>query len=164
MHTVSVSKTIDASLGEVWPVLDDFGSVANYNPNVKKSGIVEGPDTGTGATRECVFYGGGRIEEKIVEYDYESSYTVDFVDVGTMPLKENVVAIAVEEPCDGETIVTMTATFTPKYGLLGWVLAKLMMESKFRETFEDVLDGLESHVLTGEYIGESDGVPNAASG
>jgi len=39
-----------------------------------------------------------------------------------------------------------------------------MMESKFRETFEDVLDGLESHVLTGEYIGESDGVPNAASG
>jgi hypothetical protein len=57
----------------------------------------------------------------------------------------------------------MTATFTPKFGPLGWLLAKAMMESKFRETFENVLDGLESHVLTGQPVDERDETQQTAS-
>jgi hypothetical protein len=139
---------------EVWAVLDDYGGVSQYNPNVKTSRVVVGPETGRGATRECVFYDGGRIEEKIIDYEFESGYTVDFVDVGNMPLKQNQVKITVEEHGESETIVTMTATFKPKFGPLGYLIAKVMMESKFRETFEEVLEGLESHIRTGQHIGE----------
>jgi len=154
MHTVSASRIINASLSDVWTILDDFGGVSQYNPNVKTSGIIDGPDTGQGATRECVFYDGGRIEEKITDYDFESGYTVDFVDVGDMPLKQNQVKITVEEHGESETRVTMTATFKPKFGPLGYLMAKVMMESKFRTTFEEVLEGLESHVRTGQTIGK----------
>jgi len=160
MHTVSVTRTIEAPIRDVWAVLDDFGGVERYNPAVETSGIVDGPDTGEGATRACRFYDGGRVKERIVDYEPDSGYTVEFIDVGEMPLKKNVISLALEDHAESETTVTMTATFTPKYGPLGWVMGKLMMESKFRETFEGVLEGLDTHVRTGQRVGE--GVESAA--
>ncbi|WP_318567651.1 SRPBCC family protein [Salinigranum marinum] len=146
MHEVTVTRTIDAPTAAVWEVLDDFGGVATYNPGVLESGIIAGPDTGEGATRECVLDGSGRIEERIVDYEPNTSYTVEFIDMGDFPLKENVVTISVDEQVDTQTAVTMAARFTPKFGPLGWVMAKVMMESKFEETFGETLDGLASHV------------------
>lgn len=147
MHTVSVRRTIGASASDVWAVLDDFGGVAKYNPRVASSSIVDGPQTGTGATRACSFTDGGRVEERIVEYDPGERYVVEFVDLGDVPLKRNVVEVAVEPTAESEATVEMTTTFAPKYGPLGWLLAKLVMASKFEETFEDVLRGLESYVV-----------------
>ena len=150
MHTVRVRREIDASLEEVWRVLDDFGGVATYNPNVETSRIVAGPESGNGATRECTFYDGGRIEEKIVGYEPRAGYTVDFIDVGDFPLEKNEVKIGVESIDETRTAVTMTSNFTPKFGPVGWILAKVMMKSKFRETFEEVLSGLDSYVHSGQ--------------
>jgi len=146
MHTVSVEKVISVPAEDAWAALDEFGRVSEYNPHVATSKIIDGPETGVGATRECVFEDGGRIEEKIVEYSPGSNYTVEFIDVGSMPLKQNRVQISVEER--GESaVVTMAATFEPKYGFLGTIMAKLMMESRFQKTFEEILDGLEAYVL-----------------
>lgn len=146
MHSVSVTREIDAPIQDVWQVLDDFGGVAKYNPNVEASRVIAGPDTGTGATRECVFVNGGRIEEEIVDYRSETGYTVKFTDMGEFPLRENVVEIRVRSLAESMTAVTITSNFTPKYGPLGWIMAKTMMKSKFRETFEGVLAGLDSYV------------------
>jgi len=154
MHTVSVTKRIDASFEDVWSVLDDFGGIANYHPNIATSEIVAGPDTGKGATRECVFHDGGRVEEAIVSYASEGGYVVDFVDVGDLPLKENVVSIDADTIDDGTTSVTMTANFTPKFGPVGWVMATVMMKPRFRETFEETLEGLESYVQRRRTVGE----------
>lgn len=131
MHTVRVDKTIDAPIEDVWSVLDDFGGVANYNPNIKASSIVDGPDAGVGATRECRFDDGNRIEEEIVEYESKGGYTVNFLDVGEFLLKTNVVRIDVEPVGDSRTAVTMTSNFIPKYGPIGWLMGKLVMRSKF---------------------------------
>lgn len=146
MHSVSVTRVIDASIEDVWRVLDDFGGVAKYNPNVEASKIVAGPDTGTGATRECVLDNGGRIEEEIIDYKSGTGYTVNFTDTGDFPLEENIVKIRVESLDEARTAVTMTSNFTPKYSPIGWILAKTMMKSKFGETFEEVLAGLDSYV------------------
>ena len=150
MHTVSVEKLISVPAEDAWAALDEFGRVSEYNPHVATSKIINGPETGVGATRECVFEDGGRIEEEIVEYSPGSNYTVEFIDVGSMPLKQNRVQIRVEERGDTAAAVTMAATFEPKYGFLGTIMAKVMMESRFRKTFEEVLDGLEAHVLANE--------------
>jgi hypothetical protein len=101
-----------------------------------------------------VLDGGGRIEEEIIDYEPESAYTVEFTDMGDFPLKENIVEISIAELGDSRTEVTMAARFTPKFGPLGWVMAKVMMKSKFEESFEETLDGLASYVETGQY--ESD--------
>jgi hypothetical protein len=136
MHTVSVEKVISVPAEDAWAALDEFGRVSEYNPHVATSKIINGPETGVGATRECVFEDGGRIEEEIVEYSPGSNYTVEFIDV----------QISVEERGDSAA-VTMAATFEPKYGFLGTIMAKLMMESRFQKTFEEVLGGLEAYVL-----------------
>lgn len=145
MHTVRVTREIDAPADDVWKVLDDFGGVAKYNPNVEMSGVVAGPDTGTGATRECILDGGERIEEEIVEYDSGTGYTVNFTDVGDFPLKENVVDIRVESIDETTSVVTMTSNCTPRFGPVGWILAKTMIHSRFRETFEEA-GGFEAAV------------------
>lgn len=42
-------------------------------------------------------------------------------------------------------------------------MGKLMMESKFRETFEEVFNGLDSHVRTGQRVGGGNESGNSAS-
>jgi len=162
MHEVSVTREIDAPKAAVWRVLDDFGGVAKYNPGVNSSGIVAGPDTGEGATRECVLDEGGRIEEEIVAYEPGSAYTVEFTDMGDFPLKENVVDLSVSDLDDSRSAVTMRARFTPKYGPLGWVMAKVMMRSKLAESFEETLDGLADYVQA-EGREHDDAAPAGAS-
>ena len=159
MHEVSVTREIDAPKTAIWQVLDDFGGVDKYNPGITRSGIVDGPDTGRGATRECLLNDGGRIEEEIIEYESGSSYTVEFTDMGEFPLKENIVRISVTELDTSRTNVTMAARFTPKFGPLGWLMAKVMMKSRFEENFEGMLAGLEAHVKTGRH-GATESVPN----
>ncbi len=87
MHNVSVQKVIAVPAERAWAALDEFGRVSEYNPHVAISRIINGPETGVGATRECVFEDGGRIEEEIAEYSSGSNYTVEFIDVGSMPLE-----------------------------------------------------------------------------
>lgn len=148
MHTVSVTREIEAPKAAVWEVLDDFGGVVKYNPGVASSGIVDGPDTGEDATRECILEEGGRIEEVIVDYEPNSAYTVELIDMGKIPLKESIVNLSVTALDDARSEVTMAARFTPKYGPIGWVMAKAMMNSKLEASFGETLGGLASYVET----------------
>ncbi|KAB1186714.1 MULTISPECIES: SRPBCC family protein [Haloferax] len=157
MHTVTQRRTIDAPLDDVWAVLDDFGGVANYNPSIERSFITNDVETGEGATRQCDFYGGASIQERITSYEPGVGYDVDFVDVGSFPMKEMRASIRVYEVDAETTDVEMVSRFVPKYGPLGWVMAKLMAESRMERTLAGVLEGLEDHVRTGKPVGQ-DGV------
>lgn len=148
MHLASSSRIVHAPKSAVWAVLDDFGAVSAYNPNVASSRIVNDVETGIGACRECVFEDGSRIEETIVDYRLGDGYTVEFTDVGSYPLVENVVTIAVTALDDHHTEVTFTAAFTPKYGPLGWLMGRVLMESAFEKRFDEVLEGLAAYVRT----------------
>lgn len=146
MHTASSSRVVHAPKSAVWAVLDDFGAVSAYNPNVASSRIVNDIERGAGARRECVFDDGGRIEETIVDYHPDEQYTVEFTDVGSYPLVSNVVTIAVRAIDDHHTEATFTAAFSPKYGPIGWLMARMMMVSAFEKRFDEVLAGLAAYV------------------
>jgi carbon monoxide dehydrogenase subunit G len=154
MHAVRRSRILHAPKDRVWEVLDDFGGVWKYNPGVESARIVSGPETGEDACRECVFYDGGRIEETILDYDPGTAYTVAFTDVGSYPLVSNRVDITVDELDETHSEVTITARFTPKYGPLGWLLGRVVMEHRFEKRFDAVLEGLAAHLRTGETVGE----------
>jgi carbon monoxide dehydrogenase subunit G len=155
MHRVSVRRVIEAPSEDVWAVLEDFGGVASYNPGVLDSGIVAGPETGEGATRYCELDEGGRIEEKIVAYEPGEGYEVDFTDTGDFPMAEMRAEMWVESLGDERSEVTMAADYEPKFGPLGWVLAKVMMNSKLKESFEETLEGLDEYVTSNAADGES---------
>lgn len=71
---------------------DDWASADNVSHATRVSGC-GAREEDLRETRACQFYDGGRVEEEIVDYEFESGYTVDFVDVGEMPLKENPVEL-----------------------------------------------------------------------
>lgn len=146
MHSVSASRVIDAPSERVWQVLDDFGNVAAYNPAVDASRVVTDAETGEGACRECVLSESGRIEETIVDYRPGEGYTVEFTDLGSLPMAANTVEFDLLPVDADRTEVTVSSRFTPKYGPLGWLVAKLVMERRLRETFDDTLAGLDDHL------------------
>ena len=157
MHTVSATRTIDSPVGAVWNVIDDFGNVHRYHPGLKHSEGINDVATGVGAERRCDFYDGNTIHEELIERVPERRAAQNVFDLGSLPL-ETVVGSMDLEPIDGHsTEVTMTLSFVPKYGPVGWLMAKLMMERQLRGLSEDILAGLDTHLQTGEVVG-----PNGA--
>jgi carbon monoxide dehydrogenase subunit G len=156
MHEVRSTREIDAPKPDIWRVLDDFDGVADFNPAVNSATIVAGPDTGEGATRECVLDEGGRITETIVEYEPGSSFTIEFADLGDMGafVKEFVTVWSVAELDDSRSTVTLKGRYTPKYGPVGWMMAKVVMNSMIEKLYEEALDGLAEYVEEEQY--ESD--------
>lgn len=148
MHEVRSTREIDAPKTAIWRVLDDFGGVAEFNPAVNSATIVAGPDTGKGATRECVLDDGGRITETIVEYEPGSAFTIEFADLGKMDalVKEFVTEWSVAGVDDSRSTVTLEGRYMPKYGPVGWVMAKVVMNSMIEGLYEEALEGLAEYV------------------
>lgn len=154
MHTVHVIKTIDVPFERAWAALDDFGGIANFHPRVESSPITNGIASGQGATRACHFYNGDSITETITDYRPEHGYTVELVDMGPFPLKHAVANLDAEPVGANKTKVSFKMQFVPKFGPVGWVMAKLMMKPQFEKILGQVIDGLGQHVRTGHVVGE----------
>jgi uncharacterized protein YndB with AHSA1/START domain len=155
MHSASATRTIDAPAVTVWAVVDDFAGVADYNPNVESARLTGEASTGEGASRRCTLAGGGHLDETIVAYDPGSAYTVA-VD-GSFPLRELRVELRVAADGEESSRATMTARYRPRYGPLGWAMARTVMRWRFERLFAGTLAGLADHVTAG-----SDGVADAA--
>lgn len=157
MHEIRATRTTDAPKAEIWDVLDDFGSVDAWTPSIASARIVAGPETGEGATRECVLETGDTAEEKIVEYRPESSLTIEFTDPGPLPVKEYFAEWSVTDTDGSRTEVTLEGRYTPRYGPVGWLMAKTVMNSKLEEGYEAALEGLADHLQNGHDRSETDG-------
>ncbi len=161
MHTVRVEKEIPVPAQVAWEKFDDFGGIANFHPLVVHSTIVNDIETGMGAQRVCEFADGNAIREAVEGYRPGTGYSVRIVDPGKFPLKEAVAHITVEPVGVQRSRVTFVMQFRPKFGPLGWLMAKTMMAGQFRKILGRVIDGIEEHVRTGKVVGASR-VPRAA--
>lgn len=162
MHSFSVSRVIDAPKDTVWAVLDDYGDLADYDPKNATSQVIDGPETGLGAVREVVKPDGGRVVHEIVEYDPPNGYAFEFVEFDDTPAEELVLAFELTGLDDSRTRVAVTGRVQPKYGPLGWVLAKLVIVPKGKGLLRDLLAGLDDHLETRERV-SADGRPDAGA-
>ena len=161
MHTVSATRTIHAPVGTVWSTIDDFGNVYRFHPDLEHSESITDVATGIGAQRRCDFYNGSVIREEVVESDPEQRHVTNVFDLGSFPLKKMLGGFDLEPIDEDSTEVTFTMSFVPKYGPVGWLMAKMMMKSKFRDLSEDILAGLDTHLQTGAIV-DQDGNPETA--
>ncbi len=152
MHHVHVDRVIDQPADAVWAILDDFGSVFRYHPLVKKSGIINGIGSGLGAGRVCHFDDGNSIREEITAYEPGRAYEVEIVDPGKFPLKRAVARLSVEPLGDARSRVGFDMAFQPKFGPFGWLMGKTVMAGQFGKILGSVLEGLETHLQTGEIV------------
>lgn len=152
MHEVQATRTIDAPTAAVWEVLDDFAGVSKFNPAVDSAHLVAGPDTGEGATRECVLADGGTISERIIEYEPGTSLTIEFIDLGEMDavIEEFVTTWSVAALADDRSRVTLEGAYRPRYGPIGWLGARLVMNSMYEDLYEETLEGLAEYAEESE--------------
>ena len=132
MHTVTVSRVINAPFSAVWDALDDFGRIHEFHPLVEASRITNGVPRGVDAQRECRFYNGATIRETITRHKPNESYRIQIVDPGPYPLREAYADVSAQDVGQGRTRVTFETNFQPKFGPVGWLMAQLMMKPQFR--------------------------------
>ncbi len=142
MHTISVRKIINAPVDQVWESWDDYGNIFEFNPQIRSSHVLSSSKnkTGKGARRECNFVDGKNwVREEIVDYVSGQKMTINVYD-GSMPLKSMVATIECRDIANSKTEVCMTATFEPKMGFVGQLIAPLM-KRQFKSMLAEVLQG-----------------------
>lgn len=154
MHELIVSRTYDAPKSRVWDFIKDFGSIHKIHPLIESSPITNGTPYGNGAERTCVMYNGGEIKERVYDYQEGEKYSVEVYDAGPFPIKKSLVTISVNEGKAQKTTLTFHMRFEPKFGVVGKVMASLVMKRQFESILSGVLEGLDTHLKTGQLIGE----------
>ncbi len=160
MHRVTVSKEINVNAHSVWAVLDDFESIYKFNPDVKNSELLSIQKTGIGAKRTCFFYDGTSLKETITDYKASSFYEYELSDF-KLPLKSASCRWSVIPVNEHSCTVKASLTFTPKFGPLGWLMAKLLIKPTLTKAFKGVFKGLDDHIRTGKIVSK-DGSLQAA--
>jgi len=154
MPEVNVTKTVRAPLDKVFSVINtEFADIYKFNPGISKSALL--PESkgseGLGAMRKCNFTDGKNwINERVIGFEHNSKIVIDIYE-GTVPLKSAKVTISVSKIGDMQTKVTMKMEFTPKFGLLGALMAP-MMKKQFGGAVKGLLDGLADYTETGAQI------------
>lgn len=129
MPEFSITRQIDAPVERVWDVLQDFGSISQWNPGVKKSHLTsEGPVV-EGSTRHCTFAPFGSVNERVARHEHHERFTVHIYEAFKLPIKEAKADFNVVEK-DGGTELNLHYSYTPN--LLGRI-TKGLTNKKMRQ-------------------------------
>jgi len=151
MYQVNISRRINTHKDKVWNIVDDFSSIHKYHPGVKKTVIVGNQNIGLGSQRICHFYDGSTLKETITEYIEGESYTFELSEYN-FPFKRAFAKITLTPIGSDHCEVIFTFNFIPKFGLIGRLLATIILKRKLKGVFRDLLLGLEGHTITGKHV------------
>lgn len=146
----TISRVISARPEDVWRVLEDFGHFHRVSPLLECSPITNGIDHGVGAERECVFYDGSTIRERITGVEHGRSLEIAITD-SSLPVDHGTVAVRVEPVDATHAQLTFDLMVVPKYGLLGRLLGAIMRPI-LKSRFNLVIRGIATYLRTGEDI------------
>ena len=151
MTTFTATTTITASMDQVWGAVADLGSIENFHPGVSRSYYTSASKEGVGASRVCELLPMGEVEEVVTDWRDGESLTLRLDPIkGTPPFRDAFGRLELAESKDGEVEVTMTFTYGLRFGILGSLMNRVMVEPRFRTMLPAVLAGLKRHVETGE--------------
>lgn len=86
MPDFTIDRQIDAPVGKVWEVLNDFGSISRWNPGVTESALTSQGPVGEGSTRHCDFAPFGGVNERIDRYEPDQRMTVNLYETFKLPI------------------------------------------------------------------------------
>ena len=153
MHKVIVKREMQAHRTAVWAVLNDFSGIYKYNPGVKSSDLLSSQNTGLGAQRICHFYDGTSLKETITHYQEKQGYAFKLSDF-SLPLKTASTEFSISPLGENACTVTVTLSFIPKFGPLGWLMGKLLMKPMLNKALKGLTKGLDDHIRTGLIVSQ----------
>ncbi len=154
MAQFSTDIIINATREEVWSVLSDIGTIAQWNPGVKESyGTSEQPD-GPGATRFCDLGGKNYLNEEVVQWKFCEKLTMRVVD-SNMPFESADIHFTLEDANGptkvgttkvNKTQVTVTPEYRLKYGVVGQLMDRFYVRNSYENGMKNLLRGLKEYV------------------
>lgn len=143
MPKFSVETFIGVKSDIVWDVLADFGNVSAWNSGIHLSELTSEGAVGIGSVRHCEMDKGMYINERVLKWDEGKTLVIEMTE-SSMPMKSFLAEFALRSESMG-TIVTMTPTYTPSYGVMGLVGDAMFGQRKFKGMMRSVLSDLKSH-------------------
>jgi len=153
MHTITVKREMNENVAGVWKVLDDYGTVYRYNPGVESSELLNDKKTGLGARRVCHFYDGSSLKETIIKYVPNQGYSFMLSDF-SLPLKRATTHFRLAPINEDKCLLSVTIEFEPKFGPLGWLMAKLLMRPMLTKALNGLTKGLDDYITSGRLVGQ----------
>jgi len=112
--TVTKSVEVNAPAAQVWDKVHNFGDLGAWHPAVAKTEIVEGVNNENGAVRMLTLQDGGKITEKLLDYNPKAmSYRYEIIE-SVLPVSSYVSTISVKPAGKGKAIATWTGSFKRK--------------------------------------------------
>jgi hypothetical protein len=127
----------------IWVLLADLAAVEHYNPGVKRAAIEGTQTTGVGARRSCELLPEGRVVERVTHWEEGRALGLEVVE-SDWPIHFMRWVTRIE-PDGGGTRITQSLEYAVKFGPLGWLLDRLMMERKLTTTLDGVFVSLVRH-------------------
>lgn len=152
MQSISVSRNLPHDISTVWDAISDVGGIHKFNPMVDTSPLMSKEKTGLDCTRQCNFYDGTSIVEKVTEFEEGKFLKLELSEM-SMPMKIAFATMSVTQIDKDATLIELKMDYVMKYGLMGKMMG-VMMKPMMKSMFRKVLKGLEDHLTTGQVIGE----------
>ena len=143
--TVSRSRSIAASAGDVWAVLADFDSISSWASNVDHSCLLTEQAGGVGAVRRIQ---AGRVTVRETVVAWQSEQQLSYSIAGLPPVVSSVINTWTLIANGEATDVTLTTEITPGPRPPHQVVARVMSRV-MAKTSDQMLDGLVTHVDAG---------------
>ncbi len=145
MSTFTERITIDAPRRDVWAALVDIGNIAAWNPGLIGSHRTNDID-GVGGARHCDISAKHSLTEHVVESEPETAITFRITD-STLPFKTADIAFTLTDSRQlPATEVTVSPTYTLKYGPIGHILDAVAVRRSYRAGMRELLEGLKRHL------------------
>jgi len=146
-------EVIRASREDVWEVLfSQYGDIHIHNPTMQASHYMHGAQKGElGCLRHCDFSDTLFLEEKIAEFDENTSVTV-VATLHNLPfLKEMSATYQLSDMGDGATEVKMTSYASTSPGFMIYLMKGQLGKSLAKHLF-----GMRYYIETGETVSMDD--------
>jgi ligand-binding SRPBCC domain-containing protein len=144
MRILNEQVSLTAPQSEVWAVLEDFGGVAKWAPNMRRSKLVGSQATGSGARRIMHHHLGFNFEEVITEWNQGTGYSFE-VYRAPYPMK-NVRENWSLTHHNGQSLVSTQVSYDMSLSLLGRWLDGLLVRHIVRREMRAGLSGLKRYV------------------
>lgn len=142
--TFTRSIRIGRPIDEVWSVLADIGSIADWNPGVVASRTTTGQLQGEGAGRFCDLGRRMHLDEVVTEWLPPQRITFSIVETN-LPFSRADIGFTLVEVDDG-TEVAVSSDYSLRFGPVGRIMDAVMVRRTYARGMEGLLAGLQRHL------------------